>query len=360
MKKKILLISAAAGTGHIRAAEALQQTCEEHYPDIISQHIDLLDYSDWIMKKTISSGYTFIARRLPKLYGLLYRAADISENSAEVLDIFLDLFKINVRKFNKFVKNFNPDHVVCTYFLAPPLLEKKLKNTTIDSVMTDYDINNVCLSPVIRYFFTPAPEFSQTLKNMGKDAYAFGMPLMPGFKNLRSTEEIKKDWPLRPDWPTILITSGGLGLNNPTLYLKDIFANLKNINVIVVTGRGNKKQHQQVAGLKKPENINLQIIEYTSKFDELEKISDVIVAKPGGLTTAEALYLKKPLLVYSPIPGQEEANVKFLEKNNFGLLIRQPQETANLIKSILKKEKILSTQETPPDTNKKIIDKVIN
>lgn len=359
MSKKILIISCAAGTGHIRAAQALNQTIRADFPDLTVEQIDLLDYSDWLVKKTVGSGYHFIARRLPKIYGLLYRTLDWSDHSAEMFDIFLDLFKINLRRFNRFVRGFRPDHIVATHFLVPPLLEKKIKNSTIDYIMTDYDINNVCLSPVIRYYFTPDAEFRDRLNAAGKKAFAYGLPLDQNFFIPKNAAELKKNYPLNPDWPVILVASGGLGLADPTPIVKNILENFSRINLLVVTGRGNKKQKNKILELTRPKNINFQIIEYTDKFDELLRISDLVITKPGGLTVTEAIFLKKPMLLYSPIPGQEEANAKFLEKNNLAVLIPRPENAAELARQILSREKIMATRELSPEVNKKIIAEVI-
>lgn len=55
-----------------------------------------------------------------------------------------------------------------------------------------------------------------------------------------------------------------------------------------------------------------QILGFVTNMHELMAISDLIITKPGGLTSSEALAMGKPILILDPIPGQEAANSDFL------------------------------------------------
>jgi processive 1,2-diacylglycerol beta-glucosyltransferase len=90
------------------------------------------------------------------------------------------------------------------------------------------------------------------------------------------------------------------------------------------------------------------------------RTADLVITKPGGLTITEALYLQKPLLLYSPIPGQEEANVKFLEKNNLGKMIIKPQDTSILIKKVIAKPNFFNKKTISSHVNEEIVDAVIS
>lgn len=67
----------------------------------------------------------------------------------------------------------------------------------------------------------------------------------------------------------------------------------------------------------------VKILGFTDKVPELMSISDLVVTKPGGLTTTESLASHLPIIIINPIPGQEEENADFLEKHNVGIWIKK-------------------------------------
>ena len=66
---------------------------------------------------------------------------------------------------------------------------------------------------------------------------------------------------------------------------------------------------------------------------EQMRSSAVLVGKPGGLTTFEALTSGVPMVVYLPIliPGQEEENARYLESTDSGMIA---DDLASLRKSV--------------------------
>jgi len=330
--KKILFVSCSIGAGHKRAAEALLLATKKRN-DIIAEHIDLMDYSDWLVKKTVPSSYNFLARYLPQIYNLLYRLAD-GHKGADGLALFCELFQFNLRRFGHFIEQFKPDRIVCTHFLATIFLKERAGNAPVDFVITDYGLNRVILSPLVRSFFAPTEELADELRREGRMAVASGIPIHPAFQENKNIETAKKNFGLNKNWPTVLVMCGGHGLSDPTAIATAIGDGLEKANLVVVTGKNAPISRDKLASFKNNKQINFRLIRFTEKIDELMRASDVIITKPGGLTVTEALYLKKPLLLYSPIPGQEEANAAFVEKNNFGRMINEPSEALTAVRQI--------------------------
>lgn len=356
--KKILFISCSAGAGHVRAAEALYLTCRTKYPQIKSAHIDIMDYSGGLFGKGITSSYHFLARHLPNIYGLLYQMFDFSK-SPDVLNKISLLLKINLRKFNKFIKEYQPDQIFCTHFLASAFANQYADKMPIDFLITDYEINRICLAPQIRYFFVPSEEIKNELVSLGKQAFFTGIPIHPEFLKEKSIEELKNNWRINNDWPTILILTGGMGLIDPVPFAKEIINNLKKINLIVVAGKNNKKTFKELNELKST-SINYRIITFTSKIDELMRIADVILTKPGGLSVTETLFLQKPVLLSMPIPGQEEANVRFIEKNNYGRQIPELNKIAGALEEIIRRPDIFIKPNIPKLSAEEILKKILS
>lgn len=356
--KKILFISCSAGAGHVRAAEALHLTCRTKYPQIKSAHIDIMDYSGGFFGKGITSSYHFLARHLPIIYGLLYQLFDFSK-SPEILNKISLLLKINLRKFNKFIREYQPDQIFCTHFLASAFANQYADKIPIDFLITDYEINRVCLAPQIRYFFVPSEEIKNELVALHKEAIYTGIPVHPEFLKEKNIDELKDNWRINNDWPTILILTGGTGLIDPVPFVREIINNLKKINLIVVSGKNNKKIFKELNKFK-PTSINYRVIAFTAKIDELMRLTDVILTKPGGLSVTETLFLQKPVLLSLPIPGQEEANVRFVEKNNYGRQIPELNKIAGALEEIIRRPDIFVKPNLPKFSAEEILKKIFS
>ncbi|PIT88636.1 MAG: hypothetical protein COU29_02580 [Candidatus Magasanikbacteria bacterium CG10_big_fil_rev_8_21_14_0_10_36_32] len=356
--KKILFLSCSAGTGHVRAAEALYLTCRTKYPQIKSAHIDIMDYSGGLFGKSITSSYHFLARHLPNIYGLLYQMFDFSK-SPDVLNKISLLLKINLRKFNKFIKEYQPDQIFCTHFLASAFANQYADKIPIDFLITDYEINKVCLAPQIRYFFTPSNDICDELKQMGRQAFYTGIPIHPEFLKEKNINELKNKWRINNDWPTILILTGGIGLIDPVPFVKEIINDFKNINLIIVVGKNNKKIFKELNKFQL-NSINYRVITYTTKIDELMRLADVILTKPGGLSVTETLFLQKPALLSMPIPGQEEANVRFVEKNNYGRQIPELNKITDALQEIIRRPDIFTKPNLSKLVNEKILKQIFS
>ncbi len=87
---------------------------------------------------------------------------------------------------------------------------------------------------------------------------------------------------------------------------------------------------------------SIKVLDYTNKVPELMSISDLVVTKPGGLTTTESLASNLPIVIINPIPGQEEENASFLENNGVGIWIKKYDNIKERLESILRNPKKLS------------------
>lgn len=357
--KKILIVSCTAGAGHKRAAEALRLTCKEHFPEHVAEHIDLMDYSDWLVRKSVTSTYHFMTRHLPALYGLIYNISD-DKRSAKTLNLFSSMLKVNIRKLHKFVAAFAPDRIICTHFLASAFLKNFSENIPTDMLVTDYELNKIVLDPKIRYFFAPTEQIAEEIKQTGRTAFATGIPLHPEFSREKNIEIIFRDFGLKKDWPTALLLSGGTGIIDSSQMAEDIINNFRDINLIAISGQHNPRLLKKLNNLsEKSGAINYRVIEFTDRIDELMRASQVIISKPGGLTLTECLHLKKPMIIIDPIPGQEEANADFAQKNNYGRQIADHNELVDVLRKILNNQIVFTHASLPQDAAKNILEKSV-
>ena len=70
--------------------------------------------------------------------------------------------------------------------------------------------------------------------------------------------------------------------------------------------------------------------------NELMSIADIVVSKPGGVTTSEVLSLGKPMIIVKPLPGQEANNTAYLTQKEAALKIEVPDKINLVIEDLFK------------------------
>ena len=88
---------------------------------------------------------------------------------------------------------------------------------------------------------------------------------------------------------------------------------------------------------------NVLVLEYTSQVPEFMSVSDLVVTKPGGLTTTESLASHLPMVIINPIPGQEEENAEFLVKNGIAIWIKKQDNVVQVLNTLFSKPEKLET-----------------
>jgi processive 1,2-diacylglycerol beta-glucosyltransferase len=190
------------------------------------------------------------------------------------------------------------------------LIAKSLLDAHLSIVVTDLDFHAMWLSRMFHRYFVAIEETRVHLEELGlpKDRITVsGIPIDPAFAAPIDRVATRLEFGLHPSRPTLLLSAGALGVG-PAEFVVQRLKNLRSKpQTIVVCGRSQEarvKVMQQVGN----DRENFKIFGYSRQMPELMKISDLFIGKPGGLTTAEALACGLPMVIVSPIPGQEERN----------------------------------------------------
>lgn len=135
----------------------------------------------------------------------------------------------------------------------------------------------------------------------------------------------------------------GLGKNRTINILNILAKSNYDIQVIAIAGKNEKlKEAFENIVLENNKQDSIKVLPFTDKVPELMSISDLVITKPGGLTTSESLASSLPMLVINPIPGQEEQNAEFLETNGAAIWIRKDSDPEDIINSVLGDENKLN------------------
>lgn len=141
-----------------------------------------------------------------------------------------------------------------------------------------------------------------------------GIPVDPALASAPTQRAARCGLQLDADRPVVLVMGGGFGLGVEAAANAALAARTPGLQVLVVCGRNAAAQRRltQTAAELPELSRSLHVVGFVNDVDRYMAAADLIVTKPGGLTTSESLALSRPLLLTRGMPGHEEANVRFL------------------------------------------------
>ncbi|HVG33592.1 MAG TPA: glycosyltransferase [Pyrinomonadaceae bacterium] len=315
MFKKVLVLSASAGAGHIRAAEAVEGAILEMGAAEEVRHIDTLAYTNKLFRHLYSKAYIEMVNKTPEVLGWLYDHLDKPWKN-ERRRLALD--KLNTRPFVKMLKAYQPEITICTHFLPAEIiswLKAKQRITTRQAVVvTDFDVHAMWLCHHYEQYFVALEETRVHLERLGippEKITVSGIPIDTVFALEKEKRAMRDKHGLQQDRRVILLSAGGFGVG-PMEHIVSSLGELKHpAQVVALCGRNDelRRRIERVAqGFGKSAKVSVKAIGYTKEMDEYMTASDILLGKPGGLTTAEALAKGLVFVIVNPIPGQEERN----------------------------------------------------
>ncbi|MBI4854696.1 MAG: glycosyltransferase [Acidobacteria bacterium] len=326
MFNKLLILSASAGAGHIRAAQALEQATLALNAAKEVIHIDTLEYTNKVFRNLYSKAYIEMVNSAPEVLGWLYDHLD-TPWKRERRRLAID--KLNTRPFVKFVKKYEPDAIICTHFLPAEILSwmkaKEKLHCPQGIVITDFDAHALWLCHNYEHYFVALEETSVHLNKLGiwpSKISVTGIPIDPVFSQHKDKQEMRIKYGLHPDKPTILISAGGFGVGPIELIMRALLQSKHPLQIIAICGKSKELKQQMdsfAASLPLNSPIVVKPIGYTKDMDEYMSASDILLGKPGGLTTSEALTKGLVFVIFNPIPGQEERNSDHLLENSVAI-----------------------------------------
>jgi len=315
MFKKVLVLSASAGAGHVRAAEAIEGAIREMGAASEVRHIDTLAYTNKLFRHLYSKAYIEMVNKMPEVLGWLYDHLDKPWKN-ERRRLALD--KLNTRPFVKMLKAYQPEITICTHFLPAEIISwlkaKQRISTRQAIVVTDFDVHAMWLCHHYEQYFVALDETRVHLENLGippDKITVSGIPIDTVFSVEKEKRAMRDKHGLRQDSRVILLSAGGFGVG-PMEHIVSSLGELKHpAQVVALCGRNDELRRRiELLGQSfgKSARVSVKAIGYTKEMDEYMTASDILLGKPGGLTTAEALAKGLVFVIVNPIPGQEERN----------------------------------------------------
>jgi len=338
----LLILSASAGAGHMRAADALAEACRQRHPELQVLHVDALDYVSRIVKRTYARGYLQTVNRNPALWGYLYQLSDKQdpEKSRGARLVHL-LDQLGKRKLVRLVAQSKPFHVLCTHFLpARDLLVRKAahpERPPVSVVITDYDVHAYWVDPGVHRYYVATEEVRWELAARGIEAERIvvaGIPIHPVFGRSKGRGVLATKFGLASDVRTVLVLSGGFGIGDVERTVRTVLGVEGPLQILAVAGR-NEGLRKTLSELPVPAGKKLVVFGFVDFIEELMEVADLCVSKSGGMTVSECLTKGLPMVVLAPIPGQEERNCDYLLEKGIALKAKDHAGLAYKLRGLL-------------------------
>jgi len=315
---RILIATVTAGAGHVQAAAALEEAWRGLRPRDALQRLDVLSFTPRLYRKVYVDGYVKIIEHAPELYAHMFKKTDNPLLVKKLTRFRRTVAHLTTNKFVRQLRKCKPDAVLCTHYLPLEILAhlrgkaKQPLNPMTVSIITDFEAHALWMEAGVDLYCVAADETRARLVARGAAAdrvVVTGIPVSAKFSASIDAPEIRKRMGLRDDLPVLLVLGGGFGIGPVAQILSEINKLEQTVQLLVVCGRNEKlRRDLAVQESRQPTHI----LGFVTNMQDLMGIADLIISKPGGLTSSEALAMGKPIFVLNPIPGQEAANSDFL------------------------------------------------
>lgn len=340
-KKKILLLSVSAGAGHQRAAEALRATAKQNPDEPEVLHLDVMDFVTAGFRKVYTDFYIKLVNKAPTLWGYLYHATNEAQADSTMERLRRGIERLNARPLLQAITEFAPDVIICTHFLPAEMLSRQIRKERLHCPVwvqvTDFDLHRMWVHEHMAGYFAASEEVADRMRANGIPAesiHVTGIPIMPAFTQSLDRQACAAEFGLDPALRTFMLMGGGAGLGGLDKVAERLLSLPGDFQLIVLAGKNaSALQALQKLATRYPGRLLPQ--GFTDNVERLMVCSDLVITKPGGLTTSECLAMGLPMIVNSPIPGQEERNADFLLEQGVALKAYDDISLAYRLNSLL-------------------------
>ncbi len=332
MPKRVLILSASVGAGHLRAAQAVELALRALDPSCQVRNIDVLTLATRAFRALYGQGYLDLVNKAPHALGYFYELLDAPpKNRNPKRDLLrLAVEKLNLRPFLRLLKDEPWDIAVNCHFLPAEIIASLRKTGELDlpqmTVTTDFETHRLWVNQPCERYFTATEEGAAYLAYWGippETITVSGIPVHPAFSRPKDRETCLRNQGLRGDRPMVLQLAGGFGVGPVKEIFQGLLAVKPPLEIVVAAGR-NEALAKDIRQIRTPQRHRVKVMGFTDQMDEFMACADLVLSKPGGLTTSEALARSVPMAIVNPIPGQESRNSDFLLEGGAAVKISHP------------------------------------
>lgn len=353
---KILLLTAATGGGHLRASNAVERYIRDNTGHDVKS-VDTLKAVGRFLDKTVCDSYLFMAKKVPALFGRLYKQTNKQNLFSDLVPKLSGMFS---NLLLPAIEAYHPDVIITTHPFATEMVSDLKEDGSVTAplicILTDYGVHRAWIADYVDAYVVASDDMVPELMTFGvpkEKIYPFGIPVHDVFFDREDRSMILRDLNFDPELPTLLFMAGSFGVSNIIKLYRDLTETNVKMQIIVITGRNRKLYEAFEKELASGARLPTRLIYFTDEVEKYMHASDLLVTKPGGLTVSEALVCNLPLAVFDAIPGQEEDNANFLKTHDMGVRLHKGDDFAEQISSLLmEKQKLQAMRENCEEFDK--------
>jgi processive 1,2-diacylglycerol beta-glucosyltransferase len=314
-------------------------------PEDVVDRVDLGKFFSPLHRKIVSDGYVKLVSHAPELWGMMFAKTDKPKMARALNRVRAMVAGKSRLRFGRHVRRFRPDVVLCTHYSPLQTLNYLRRKQgrpwpVAVSVVTDFEAHALWMDPCVDLYCVAAEETRARLVARGalpEDVVVTGIPISARFSAKLDAKAVRQSLGLRDDQPLLLVPSGGFGMGPVGAILAELDKVERPLQTVVVTGRNEELRCELAAQDRKHPT---HVLGFVTNMHELMAVADLIITKPGGLTSSEALAMGKPLLILNPIPGQESANSDFLLERGAAAKVNRVEDLPYRIGRLLGTKKL--------------------
>lgn len=331
--RRILILSVAIGSGHLKAGEALCQAFCGHFNGE-AYHLDFMRYAFPGFSRLVEKSYFYSTKYFPLVYKWLYHLEDRKQSLLQICES-----RIATKKYTRLIDAYKPDAIIATHSF-PAVVASQLHDRfpiPYTVVITDYVSHHIWVNPHTQLYFVAHQGMVDQLQEAGADRDKIrvtGIPVRPEFTRNFSREGLQQKLGLEPDLLTLLIMSGGNGVGPLTNVIRTLAGLREQIQFIAITGN-NRGLYSKLQTIFANFHLKGRVLPFVDNIQEYMAVSDLLVSKAGGLTVAESLVMGLPMVIIRPTPGQEEGNTRFLEQSGAGIYLKKIGDLRKIVEGLI-------------------------
>lgn len=324
-----LILSCGTGGGHNAAGRAIKEELESRGHQVTM--MDPYDLKNPRLSGAIGNFYIRMVQKAPGLFGFIYLLGNLYRN----LPIHSPVYWANAKMAEK-MENFLNNHsfdVIFMSHLYPGEILTKLKKQGVRVPKTIFIATDYTCIPFTEEidcdcYIIPAEDLKEEYVARGINPdkiLPISIPVRRAFRENVSRETAIEQLRLQQEKRYLLLAGGSVGAGNlqKTMHVLQQYLKTHGDAILIVICGNNEKLYEK---LQRQYNNDPQVIllQKTSHMAAYMKVSDVVISKPGGLSSTEAAVVGVPLIHISPIPGCETINMEYFSERNMSIAVNKP------------------------------------
>ena len=345
---RVLILTCNTGEGHNSAARAIKDIFDKK--DIYCEIADSLAFLSPKASNFICNWHVRLYKKAPALFGLGYKISELNSTRKgnSKVSMFLKTVSKGATKLSLKLAEGDYDVIICTHpFSALTVTRAKRKYGIKQKtyfVATDYTCSPGVSASRLDYYIIPHKSLYDEFENAGiprEKLFAGGIPVNSKICDGKTGAESKKSLMIPEEKRVILLMCGSMGCGPIKLIARKLSSLVKDDEMLVVICGNNRKLYQSLRILDDPGRV--RVLGFTRNVPDYMNAAELLLTKPGGLSTTEAAQNRLPMILIDAVSGCETHNMRFWTENEMALTSENTDELCGFMRELMDNDKALET-----------------